>query len=571
VITNVNPGADMFINSIAIDGQNRIVAAGYEGNQIAVARYLPNGTLDTSFGGSGIVTTSFGTSTQDIGYSVAIDSSGRIVVAGTTDNHSSTDEAVARYQSNGQLDPSFGSGGKAVVSIGTPTEVVHPVAMAIDASGNIVLATNAYHSTWYSDFGVIRLTPGGQLDTSFGGGTGKVITALGSSYHDYDQVSAVAIDAGHILVGGEYENDGDTGDNLTLLRYNGNGALDSSFGAGGVESIAGPLNATFNAVAVDSQGRIYAAEYGTLARFTQGGTLDSAFGSGGITNASAPPYPASIALDSNGRILVAGQTVSGGQTDQVSLARYQANGALDTSFGNGGSVTTDIGPSNYSFADSVALDSQGRIVIGGGSYDLHTGLNSFALARYLGDPAQAAAETLSVTKTGGGLGTVTSSPAGIDCGPICSAGFAQGTHVTLTASPTSPSTFAGWSGACSGIGTCTVTLSSAQNVTATFLRATNPLVLGKVKLNKGRGTASIATTVSQPGVIVVAGSGIRRWTGHVSGASTIHVTVQLTKKLAHKLKRTGRVTVRVTITFTPRDGGQPVSVSQRITLIRRRH
>jgi hypothetical protein len=58
VIMNVNPGADMYINSIAIDGQDRIVAAGYEGNQITVARYLPNGSLDTTFGGSGIGSTS---------------------------------------------------------------------------------------------------------------------------------------------------------------------------------------------------------------------------------------------------------------------------------------------------------------------------------------------------------------------------------------------------------------------------------------------------------------------------------------------------------------------------------
>jgi sugar lactone lactonase YvrE len=77
-------------------------------------------------------------------------------------------------------------------------------------------------------------------------------------------------------------------------------------------------------------------------------------------------------------------------------------------------------------------------------------------------------QTLTVTRAGAGSGAVTSSPAGISCGATCSAAFAAGTSVTLTAAPASGSVFAGWSGACSGTGTCTVDMTSARSVTATF-------------------------------------------------------------------------------------------------------
>jgi tartrate-resistant acid phosphatase type 5 len=105
--------------------------------------------------------------------------------------------------------------------------------------------------------------------------------------------------------------------------------------------------------------------------------------------------------------------------------------------------------------------------------------------------------TLTVTKAGTGSGTVTSTPAGINCGSTCSAAFAQGTSVTLTASATSGSTFTGWSGAgCSGTGTCLVSMTQARNVTATFT-------------GTGGTTLSVSpTTVAPGGTITATWSGI---------------------------------------------------------------
>jgi endoglucanase len=96
---------------------------------------------------------------------------------------------------------------------------------------------------------------------------------------------------------------------------------------------------------------------------------------------------------------------------------------------------------------------------------------------------------LSVTKSGGGAGTVTSNPSGVSCGATCSASFASGTSVTLTAAASSGSTFAGWSGACSGTGACTVSMTAARAVTATFNTATT-FALSVTRAGSGTGTVT---------------------------------------------------------------------------------
>ena len=100
---------------------------------------------------------------------------------------------------------------------------------------------------------------------------------------------------------------------------------------------------------------------------------------------------------------------------------------------------------------------------------------------------------LTVTETGTGSGTVTSNPSGISCPSTCSANYASGTVVTLTETPASGSTFAGWSGACTGTGTCTVTMNAAENVTAMFNTTASPTLT--IVLN-GTGTGSVTFTSS---------------------------------------------------------------------------
>jgi uncharacterized delta-60 repeat protein len=155
------------------------------------------GDLDPTFGNGGKVTTAIG-SGNDRGSSVALQSDGKIVVAGYSDNGSNYDFALMRYTVAGALDAGFGDGGKVTTSISSSYDFGHSV--AVQSDGKIVVA--GYSGGIYpanADFALARYTAAGALDTSFGSG-GKVITPIGSAY---DEGRSVAVQSdGKIVVAG---------------------------------------------------------------------------------------------------------------------------------------------------------------------------------------------------------------------------------------------------------------------------------------------------------------------------------------------------------------------------------
>src|SRR5205823_1222036 len=152
---------------------------------------------------------------------------------------------------------------------------------------------------------------------------------------------------------------------------------------------------------------------------------------------------------------------------------------------------------------------------------------------------------LAVTKQGAGAGTVTSSPPGIDCGATCTASFDAGTEVTLTATPAAGSTFAGWSGDCSGTGACTFTMHAAKAVTATFARRTVPLTVSRGGAGNGGvrstppgidcGATCLATfelgTAVTLTATAAAGSTFTGWSGDCSGKGTCLVTMDAARSV----------------------------------------
>jgi uncharacterized delta-60 repeat protein len=375
--------------AMAIDAQGRIVVAGPSNNgtnnDFAVARYNPNGTLDTSFNGTGKRTDPIG-SGADTARAMAIDAQGRIVVVGTTFNGSDFDFALVRYNENGTLDTTFNGTGKRTDPIGSASDSAG--AVAIDAQGRIVVAGVSGNGT-DNDFAVARYNPNGTLDTTFNG-TGKRTDPIGSSD---DAPRAMAIDAqGRIVVVGTTFNGSDN--DFAVVRYNSNGTLDATFnGTGKRTDPIGGANDSASAMAIDAQGRIVLAGLsftGTrddfaLARYNPNGTLDTTFnGTGKRTDpigAGADDFAAAVAIDAQGRIVVAGGS-NNGSDDDFAVARYNPNGTLDTTFNGTGTRTDPIG-SGTDFANAVAIDAQGRIVLAGQS---RNGSNDdFALARYIGD------------------------------------------------------------------------------------------------------------------------------------------------------------------------------------------
>ncbi|MFN3564715.1 MAG: WD40 repeat domain-containing protein [Burkholderiaceae bacterium] len=384
VVTAIGTNTDeAYAVALAPDG--RIVAAGRSfstNNDFALARYNANGSLDATFGSGGKVTTAIG-SGDDRAYALALAPDGKIVVAGYSDAGSTDrDFALARYNANGSLDASFGSGGKVTTAFGSGTDEAYALALAPD--GKIVAAGRSHNGMNY-DFALARYNADGSLDTTFGSG-GKVVTAIGAGT---DEAYAIALAPdGKIVVAGVSRNG--TKFDFALARYNADGSLDASGGSGGklVTAIGSGLDlATGLALAPD--GRIVAAGRShnganldfALARYNADGSLDTTFGSGGkVTTAigASDDIAYDLALAPDGRIVVAGASDNGTNFD-FALARYNANGSLDASFGSGGKVTTAFG-SGTDDAYALARAPDGKIVVAGRSangtdYD-------FALARY---------------------------------------------------------------------------------------------------------------------------------------------------------------------------------------------
>jgi uncharacterized delta-60 repeat protein len=286
------------------------------------------------------------------------------------------------------LDPAFGAGGK----VTTVLEKGQGEAMAIQpADRKIVVAGRALGDGSF-DFAVLRYLPTGSLDTGFGdGGVATMDVSAGGNDEAYGV--AIQTDGKIVLVG--MSRVGLT-DDFAVARFNADGTIDKDFGtAGGVTTDfnAGPDSA--NAVAIDKNGGIVVAgnaqqnpqdnDFG-VARYTKAGVLDSLFGSGGklTTNiAGNADLAFAIALTANEEIVVAGRVAPrGGDASDFGLVRYASDGTLDAGFGEGGIVRTDFNGNSDDVPNGLVVD--GDTVIAAG-YALGTTSSDFAMARYRGD------------------------------------------------------------------------------------------------------------------------------------------------------------------------------------------
>jgi uncharacterized delta-60 repeat protein len=343
-----------------------------------------SGSLDTGFGTGGKVTTPIGSS-DDKALALAIQSDGRIVAAGYSSNGSNYDFALVRYNTDGTLDTTFGTGGKVTTPVGSDHDAAN--ALVIQSDGRIVAAGYSYNGSNY-DFALVRYNTDGSLDITFGTG-GKVTTPVGSGD---DVAHSLGIQSdGKILAAGYSFNSSGSKDDFALVRYNTNGTLDTTFGSGGIVTTpVGSGKDQAHAIGIQPDGRIVAAgssdngsKYNfALVRYNTNGTLDTSFGTSGIVTTpvgSGWDSVYALALQPDGRIVAAG--MSGIETSpNFALVRYNVNGTLDTGFGIGGIVTASIGSSDdYALALCIQ-SSDGKIVAAGYSYN--GGNYDFALVRY---------------------------------------------------------------------------------------------------------------------------------------------------------------------------------------------
>ncbi len=322
------------------------------------------GSLDTTFNHTGIVTTTFGT--HDLAFGIAIQSDGKIVAAGSTDANPNQSFALSRYNTNGTLDTTFGTGGKTTTDLGSSFFGSRAEAVFVQPDGKIVATGHSAGGT--GEYTLVRYNSNGTLDNAFG--TAGIVT-IPFNYQAY--ASALQPD-GKIIAAG-------TGSgSFAVVRYNTNGTLDNAFGTSGVATTIIGSNATVYGVALQVDGKIIAAG-GTstafaIARYKTDGVIDSTFGVNGIVTTTIGTSSAaySVLLQLDGKIVAGGASSSGSATI-FALARYTTTGTLDASFGTGGFVTTTVGSSS-SYALGISLQADGKIVASG-----YAG-NAVALARY---------------------------------------------------------------------------------------------------------------------------------------------------------------------------------------------
>ncbi len=411
-------GIGSFANALAIQADGRIVVAGIafssmtEGD-FGLARYNSDGSLDNTFGTGGLVTTDFFGGTSNAA-AIAIQGDGQIVVAGYAQlTAGEQDFALARYHTDGSLDATFGAGGLVTSDVGHNDSLT---SLAIQPDGKLVAVGFAGSGSTFDDFAVLRYNADGSLDSTFGSG-GVVITDF-SGFGDV--ASAVVIQGdGHIVAAGSTEPSILSNGDFALARYNADGSLDATFGAGGkvITDFLGGSDDDASDLAIQEDGRLVAAgstsvnstntdQYNfALARYNADGFPDISFGSGGkvITDfLGQNDFASGLAIQADGRLVAAGKaTVAGAPISDFALARFNTNGSLDNSFGAGGKVTTDFFNNNDRAAD-VAIQSDGRILAAGlASKSTNSGLQaSFAVARYLGSAVAAYNACLQDDETG---------------------------------------------------------------------------------------------------------------------------------------------------------------------------
>ncbi|MGC2237624.1 MAG: hypothetical protein WA584_15785 [Pyrinomonadaceae bacterium] len=374
-------------SSMAIQSDGKIVAAGYagtgSGTVIVIIRYNTDGSLDTSFDEDGKVITAF-FAFNDYAYGVAIQTDGKIVATGfsRTGSIAQFDSIIVRYNSDGSLDANFDGDGKLLVDIGV--DISSAVAVAVQADGKIIAAGNSYNDS-QSNFTLARYNSDGSLDATFDG-DGIVITSFDNSF---SYAASVAIQADGKIVAAGYSANGSP--DFAVARYNQDGSLDTTFdGDGKVTTPVLNSNDYGNAVKIQSDGKIIVGGYsdssmgydvGSMVRYNTDGSLDTSFdGDGKLTTISPFAYTVNaLEIQADGKIIAAGSANVTGSNKDFAVLRFNTNGSPDTSFDGDGKATAAFFNSN-DIAYAVAIQPDGRIVAAG--YTADTNFSYYALARF---------------------------------------------------------------------------------------------------------------------------------------------------------------------------------------------
>ena len=403
--------------ALAIQSDGRILVGG-EGTRLA--RYNPDGSLESIFGGSGPAIAD-----------LAVQPDGGIVTVATLEVFSGGPYSivVTRSTANGSPDSSFGSSGVATIRVGGQN--AFGTSLALQPDGKIVVGggtPNPIFGETSPDFALARLTPSGALDPTFGSG-GTVRTDFDTGR---DLVTSVLVQPDGKIVAGGAAAIGFSFSDFALARYTSDGSLDPTFGVSNGVVVAGQVTTNFPGgsggvtdVVLQSDGKLATVgEIGDLssttipssdiglARYDAVGMLDPAFGIGGTRHIDFGPGLPGIGtnealqaavIQPDGKLVAAGaRSDNGDSAASFMVTRFMPDGSFDASFGAGGVVTTSLLGSDAAF--DIARQPDGRIVASGFASDPLSSVVNFGVARYLTDSPEARLEALRSSVSAAGLG-----------------------------------------------------------------------------------------------------------------------------------------------------------------------
>lgn len=390
------------------DTSGNYTAAGVAG---AFTVNVPGTAAPGVFGSNGFVVTQFTTNgvvnPVSVARSAVTQADGKIVAAGYTETPDGDLQiAFARYNTDGTLDATFGTGGMAAYDLGFQAfDFIYNIAIQPDGK---ILGTGliAYNNSNQYDLALVRLNTNGTLDNTFG--TGGIVLADFANGSEIGFALAVQPD-GKILVGGRQQtSDTDPNTFFLLTRFTTTGALDTTFGNSGrllidvpgSPAAAGTQDDDGYALRLQSDGKIVmgggsfdpvGGVVHTLVRVNSNGTLDNTFGTGGIvTTPAAESYVDGMVIQQDGKIVTttfgnAPSTPPGPNT--LNVVRHNADGTLDTTFGTGGvvQITFNAGGSSDwpNLGHNIVVQNDGRIVVSGASTEPDQSAVHFAVARLL--------------------------------------------------------------------------------------------------------------------------------------------------------------------------------------------
>ena len=399
-------GSESYVGGVAVQSDGKILVPGTpEGSQgFSIARLLPDGSPDPSWGEGGVVRTPLGGSAE--ARDVAVQPDGKIVAVGEAPGTVNRDFAIVRYRSNGELDPSFGEGGIVILPVGTEGDQAHTV--AIGPGGRIAIVGIAGLPSHRDAVGVAMLESDGTPEVAFAGdGTTVIQTESGED----DRGEGVAFQSdGKILIADS--TGAGIGDGFTLIRLGLDGEPDHSFGGDGVVETpipgeGGVEEGRISDVLVQPDGKIVGGGYGVdsvgvtmetvikfeVVRYLSNGELDPSFGSGGMVGVRLPSnysFGRKLALDASGRLILGGTYDANPapleENEAPALMRFNPSGSLDSSFGSGGIVigTLASGVEEESI-EGLALQPDGKILTSGSRYAEPGGFSG-VISRYIADP-----------------------------------------------------------------------------------------------------------------------------------------------------------------------------------------